>query len=168
METFTVTTTNRQWPKDMIMPATARHKLEFWYYGLAELKARELANCLVGQRDTVNRIVEWIKSEVERKVPKDYWTRNEPVYSLVLQNDIGKIANDIYSQYVIHTDKEDVFQGEDEVKVKIFHHYDTEDLENEINEWLLINTVKIINTDFQCNVDDAWYCVMIFYEKILE
>jgi hypothetical protein len=88
--------TNRQWPKDMIMPATARNHTSV-YYGLAEAKIKVLVNDLLPQREIVNRIIEWLKAEIKRMSPKRY-AKNEPMYQLVLQNDIGKMVNDVYSK----------------------------------------------------------------------
>ena len=99
----------RQWPENVIMPATARHRMEFWYYGGIENSLKECAKYNANQRDTVEKHIEGLLDKVKSQVSKSYWNRNGHVFALVARNDIGKMANDIYSQYVIHTDKEDVF-----------------------------------------------------------
>lgn len=91
------TFTNRQWPDGMIIPATARDKVECLYYGVAEMKIKELVD-MVGQRDTVERAIDWIKEEMKSRVSDKYWQRNGAVFDLVLRNDVGKMAEEIYTK----------------------------------------------------------------------
>jgi len=88
----------RQWPENTIMPATARHRMEFWYYSEAEYDLTSHAKGGTKQRQAVDDVVNWVMSQVQNKVTASYFTQNGHVFRLVAQNDIGQMAEDIYSK----------------------------------------------------------------------
>lgn len=88
--------TKRQWPKNLIMPGTARAKMEYLYYGVAELKLKERKEAGASQRDALFFVIGYIKEAMRTRSPK-HMEKNDPVYQLVLQNDIGVMAEKIYN-----------------------------------------------------------------------
>lgn len=90
------TITNRQWPDNLIMPATARHRLEFWYYGEAEQHVKKLMREGWSQRDIVDRVVGWIMQQVDDWPQTEQHKCNRPVFALIARNDVGRMAEGIY------------------------------------------------------------------------
>ena len=93
----------RQWPENTIMPATARHRMEFWYYGEIEHNLKGAAEDGTNQRKAVEKHVNWLMIQIQIKVRSSYFKQNGHVFRLVAQNDIGQMAEDIYSKMVVKT-----------------------------------------------------------------
>lgn len=99
----------RQWPENTIMPGTARHRMEFWYYGEIEHNLKNDAKDGMFEHEMVNKHVNWLMSQIQLKVRPSYFKQNGHVFKLVAQEDIARMADDIYSKMVIKTEYEDVF-----------------------------------------------------------
>lgn len=78
---------------NMIMPATARGRLEPLYFGLVAGELRKLSNTfMVPRADAIKRVCDFIISDFVKYSPKNY-QNNKPVYDKVLRDEVTKEAS---------------------------------------------------------------------------
>ncbi len=81
-DTVSLANMARQWPENVIMPATARHRMEMWHYN--DIK-RALYNGL-----SLEDAIKVVLHEIKQKVGNEYFDRNGWVFKQTLKEDFSE------------------------------------------------------------------------------
>lgn len=88
--------TFRQWPENLIMPATARNRMYVMHYGVAESMAKQMKQANYDRQKALEKVTDWLVDEATR-----LWCKNMPqnvvIYRDVASTDMSKYFDEVWS-----------------------------------------------------------------------